>query len=232
MRSIVLNHIRYADDSFIVNLYTDEAGMVTVSVKTGRKSKVRMSHIQPLSLLQITLSGRQSQSIKQINECAFSSNCCIADSPSKILTSQFLAEVLLHILRNTPQDPKLFEFIYRSIWQFAQIRKGEANFHLFFLIKLTHFLGIYPNAESWVEGSHFDLSNGEFVEYAPSHGYYLTASDSMNFANMLRTSYNNMYCWHITNTDRNNILDHIIDYYRIHAIDFSNIRSLEILRML
>lgn len=232
MRAIVLNATRYADDSFMVSLFTEEAGTLTVSVKTGRKSRVRMSHIQPLTLLQVTLGGRPSQAVKQIEECAFGERCGTIDSPAKMMTAQFLAETLTHILRNTPQDGRLFEFVYRSIAQFVQTERGEANFHLFFLIKLTYFLGIYPNTETWAEGSHFDLSSGEFVERAPMHGYSLTASDSIDFANMLRTSYGNMHCWHLSRNDRNNILNHIIDYYRIHAIDFSSIRSLDILRIL
>lgn len=54
----------------------------------------------------------------------------------------------------------------------------------------------------------------------------------MDLANLLRTSYDNMYLWELSREERNVILDHIISYYGIHAVDISGLRSIEILRSL
>lgn len=230
MRAIVLNSTRYADDSFIVNLYTDENGPTTVSVKTGRKSKVRQCHIQPLTLLQITLSGKPTNDIKQIHECSSIASIALSGNPIKMLTAQYLAELLGKILRNHPDDIDLFEFLHRSISKLNTLTRGEANFHLFFLIKLTKYLGINPNLEDWTGGTLFDLTDGRFVKETPTHGYCLTESDSINFTNMLRTGYDSMYLWEMSRAERNNTLNHIIDYYRLHLIDISNLRSMDVLR--
>lgn len=232
MRSIVLGSTRYADDAFIVDLYTEETGITTVAVKTGKKSRVRMCHIQPLTILDVTLTGKPTRSIQHIRECAVEVSLASTQNPTKILTAQFLAEVLRKILRNAPQDAALFNFIHTSLIRFSTLQRGEANFHLFLLIKLTHFLGIYPNTEAWASGSLFDMDSGAFVSVAPTHGYFLTQSDTVNFANMLRTNYDNMHCWQITRTQRNQILEHIIEYYRIHAIDIGHAKTLDILRIL
>lgn len=223
---------RYADDGFMVNLYTEEGGMVA-AVRTGRRSRVRMSHIQPLTLLDVCVGGRPSQGVRSIQECCVRCSPVGDGSAVKVMVAQFLAEVLGRVLRGyDAQDGVLFEFIYSSIERYAGMGRGVANFHLFFLIKLTYFLGIFPNTESWGEGAHFDFTRGEFVDRVPMHGYHLSRGESVDLANLLRTSYDNMYLWELSREERNVILDHIISYYGIHAVDISGLRSIEILRSL
>ena len=231
MRAIVVNSTRYGDDSFIVTLYTEEGGTTTVSVKTAAKGRVRMSHIQPLNLVEVTLTGKPSQNIKQIRECSVIWSPTLSGDITKVLSSQFLAEWLSSILRSySHEDRHLFGFLFRSIEYFANAEKGVGNFHLFFLIKLTLYLGIFPNTEQWAEGRQFDMIDAQFVEHSPTHGYFLTESDSINFVNMLRTSYGTMHLWQMTRAERNRTLDYIIRYYHLHSIEVGRLRSLDILR--
>lgn len=217
----------------MVSLYTDECGMTDVSVKTGKKSRIRLCHIQPLNLLQISLGGKPSQPIKQVQECSTICAPALADNINKVLTTQFLAEWLNNLLRNhSYEDKHLFEFLYRSIEHFAASTKGENNFHIFFLIKLTIYLGIHPDPTDWSRGKQFDLADGKFVAQTPLHGYYLTESDSINFINMLRTGYDSMHLWTMSRAERNATLDYIISYYRLHSIDIGELKSLDILRNL
>lgn len=230
LRAIVLTKTRYADDSFIVNLYTEDNGPVAVSVKTSRRGKVRLCHLEPLTLLDVALFGKASSQIKTISDCQLSCSLSSGTDPSKWLIAQFVAEVLGRLSSNLPVDGRLFSFLYTSVEKLASLNRGAANFHLFFLIKLTYFLGISPNIDDLDIATHFDLTEGRFVDVEPLHGFCLTHSDSVDFANMLRTSYDSMYLWHMTRDDRNRTLDHIIDYYRLQSFDLSRLQSLDVLR--
>ncbi|MBR5238039.1 MAG: DNA repair protein RecO [Paludibacteraceae bacterium] len=231
MRAIVLTSTLYSDNSYMLNLFTDELGYVVVSVKVGKRSKVRLSHIQPLTLLSVELHGRPSQQVMHITECVALAGCeQLMMEPNKVLMAQFLAEFLQHALRSMQRDERLFEFIFNSIRRYNDIERGDANFHLVFLIKLTHFLGFFPNLEGFDSGVCFDLENGCFVRRLPLHNNYLLPNDTMAFVHLLRLDYDTMYLLDANRRQRNDILDHIVKYYKLHMAEFGELRSLDVLR--
>ena len=59
----------------------------------------------------------------------------------------FLAEFLSHALREEGKNEPLFAYLVSSIRWLDACRSDYANFHLVFLIRLSRFLGFYPNLE-------------------------------------------------------------------------------------
>ena len=233
MKAIVLTAVLYNDNSYMLNLFTDELGYVTTSVKIGKRSKVRQSHIQPLTSLDVELTGKPSQKIMHITECITSKGCeNIIYEPEKIITAQFLSDFLQQTLKQSQKETRLFDFISKSIIYFNNIKRGQSNFHLVFLIKLTHYLGFFPNLEGFKYGVYFDLEAGCFVHTPPIHNNYLSPNDTFNFVQFLRLDYNTMYIYTLTREQRNIFLDFIIKYYKLHISDFDNLKSLNILRQL
>ena len=233
MKAIVLTSTQYSDNSYMLNLFTDELGYVSVSVKVGKRSKVRLSHIQPLTLLSVELHGRPSQQVMHVTECAALSGYeSIATDISKMLTAQFLAEFLNHTLRLYQRDTALFDFVFDSICRYNSLARGQANFHLVFLVKLTHYLGFFPNLEGLDSGVCFDLENGCFVRRLPLHNNYLLPKDTIAFVHLLRLDYDTMYLFDVNRQQRNEVLDHIIKYYKLHLAEFGDLRSLNVLREL
>lgn len=233
MKAIVLTSTLYSDNSYMLNLFTDELGYVVVSVKVGKRSKVRLSHIQPLTLLSVELHGRPSQQVMHVTECVALPGCeSIATDIAKMLTAQFLAEFLNHTLKLYQRDEALFDFIFESIHRYNSLERGQANFHLIFLVKLTHYLGFFPNLEGWGSGVCFDLENGCFARRLPLHNNYLMPNDTMAFVHLLRLDYDTMYLYDVNRQQRNDILNHIIKYYKLHLAEFGDLRSLDVLREL
>ena len=151
---------------------------------------------------------------------------------SKMLTAQFLAEFLNHTLRLYQRDTALFDFVFDSICRYNSLARGQANFHLVFLVKLTHYLGFFPNLEGLDSGVCFDLENGCFVRRLPLHNNYLLPKDTIAFVHLLRLDYDTMYLFDVNRQQRNDILDHIIKYYKLHLAEFGDLRSLDVLREL
>ncbi len=233
MSAIVLTSTLYSDNSYMLNLFTDELGYVVTSVKVGRRSKVRLSHIQPLTLLSVELHGRPSQQVMHVTECVALPGCeRLMMEPGKVLMAQFLAEFLQHALRSMQRDERLFDFLYESICRYNDIERGAANFHLIFLIKLTHYLGFFPNLEGFDSGVCFDLENGCFVRRLPLHANYLLPEATVALANLLRMDYETIYLYEVNRRQRNEILDYIIKYYKLHMAEFGELKSLDVLRSL
>ena len=48
MKAVVLSVVNYSDSGCMVNLFTDELGYVTASVKVGKRSAVRKVNLHSL----------------------------------------------------------------------------------------------------------------------------------------------------------------------------------------
>lgn len=233
MRAVVLSVVNYSDSGCIVNMFTDEAGYVTASVKVSRRSIVRSIHLQPMSLLNVQLKGKPSQPIMRFTECvALPENILFLESPYKIMVLQFLAEVLNAILKNVQPDEALFDYIFNSTIVFANMTRGISSFHLVFLVKLSRILGVFPNLEKYSSGSFFDMTDACFVKKSIASHLILNGEQTMNFINLLRADFSTLYLFDYSRDDRNEILDYILLYFKLHTPAFPDIKSLKVLREL
>ena len=101
------------------------------------------------------------------------------------------------------------------------MEEGKANFHLWFLLRLSGFLGFLPNTEQYGEDCFFDMLEGVFVPATPAHRHVLLPAEAGVFARLMRTR-----------DERRTILEQMITYYRLHQPELSEIRSLEIMHEL
>lgn len=236
-RGIVLHSLPYNDKYSIVHIYTEAFGRVAylVSRSRSKKSTVSRSLFMPLSVLELEVEHLNKRDLHKIKE----SKVCyplteLFCNPVKNVLALFLAEVLFRVLRNTESDPRLFDYLSRSINLLEEMdeKEGLANFHLVFLFGLLHYLGIFPNLETHTINSYFDMLNGTFVDRVPIHRHYLNREESEVFARLFRISYDNMSVYSFSRHDRVRIIQRILDYYRLHLPEFPEIKSLAIMQSL
>jgi DNA repair protein RecO (recombination protein O) len=151
------------------------------------------------------------------------------NDPVKIAIGIFLSEVIGKVVKEVQANKILFEFLLQSVRILELTEKSCANFHLVFMIMLSRFLGFYPDYSGYQEGMFFDMRNGVFVLYKPSHPYFLNPDESSFFYKLLRIKYENMTAFKLTGVERKVILSAILEYYRLHLTYFPEIKSLEIL---
>ncbi|MCK7537534.1 MAG: DNA repair protein RecO C-terminal domain-containing protein [Marinilabiliales bacterium] len=111
------------------------------------------------------------QSVKEVrNAFVFSA---IPYDLRKSSVALFIAEILYKTIREQEANYELFEYLFHTIQMLDLKPDGISNFHLYFLIQLTKYLGFYP-ANSYSEiNPYFDLQNGSFVAIKPMHNLYL-----------------------------------------------------------
>ena len=105
-----------------------------------------------------------------------------------------------------------------------------ANFHLVFMMRLSLFLGFYPNLDDFVPGCVFDLRSGSFSSVAPLYSDYLLPDEASQMSLMMRMNYSTMHLFKFTRAQRNRLLDVIVQYYRLHIPGFPEMKSLDVLR--
>ncbi|HEY5500307.1 MAG TPA: DNA repair protein RecO [Bacteroidales bacterium] len=235
IKAIVLHCLAYNDTTNIVHLYTEDFGRMSylASRSRSKKSNLKSAFFMPLSLVEIEADHKGSRNLQRIKEVRSIYNFSgIPYDQAKNAMSLFLAEVLYRSLRETEKNPTLFEYLFRSIQYLDLCEKGLANFHLVFLIKLTRFLGFYPNVEGQAPNWYFDLQGGCFTPTRPLHNAWLTPAESTNFAILMRMNFDNMQAFQFERHQRVHILRQMMDYYRIHLADFPEIKSLNVLQEL
>ncbi len=154
-----------------------------------------------------------------------------AADPVKNIVAMFLGDFLYAVLRECQPDAHLTDFIFDAVGALAGVKgMALANFHLFFLYRLSGFLGIAPDTGTYARGRFFDMSEGVFTSSAPlSRGaldpvrarvLWLLSNLRSQDLGKLRTN----------RQQRNEILDRILDYYGMHHTPLSSLSSLQILR--
>jgi DNA repair protein RecO (recombination protein O) len=173
-----------------------------------------------------------SRDIQRIREAGIDTHLySISGDPAKTSMAFFLSEFLTRVLRDT-SDKLIFEFLGRSVQILDMTDKSIANYHLVFMLKLSHFLGFYPNLEEYRDNGLFDMMNGEFVSCQPLHRHFLNRQESKVLSLLARISYENMHHFVFTRQDRIIIINRIIEYYRLHLYDFPALKSLDVLHEL
>lgn len=232
---LVINTINYSDKYILVQIFTKEFGRVTYMVSKSRSktSKVQRSLFYPLALLHLEVEHKGSRDIQHIKEAQILHHQYDTMSDvGKTSVVFFLSEFLARVLKETERNHHLYNFLDQAVRLLEITDHSIANFHLVFMLKLSHFLGFYPNLEDYTPSSIFDMRNGEFVLQQPLHNNYINRADSADLARLARISFENMHKFIFTRQDRINIINRILEYYRLHLNDFPKLKSLDVLHEL
>ena len=88
----------------------------------------------------------------------------------------------------------LFAYLQHSIIWLDECGGGFANFHLVFLMRLSRFLGLYPNLEDYHTGDYFDLLNACFTSIRPQlHSSYINPEEAARLRQLMRMNYETMH---------------------------------------
>ncbi len=232
-RGIVLHTIPYNDRYTIIYMYTERFGRASyLTARTrGRKSNISKALFMPLSVLELDVEHKPKRELHRIKD----SRSCFPLSdlqinPIKNIIGLFIAEVLFRIQKETEPDERFFQYLLEMIHFLETTDQSVANFHLVFLLHLTHFLGIQPNFDSYQSDFYFDMLNGEFINHIPNHRHYLNREESLAFSRLFKMTFENSMLFGFSRQERIKIIEYIITYYRLHLPEFSEIKSLSVLQ--
>ena len=235
LSGIVLSTFKYSDTKSIVHIYTDQNGRMSflIPATRSRKSAVNSVLFQPLSIVEFEADIRPKSSLHPIKEAklwyTFHS---LPYDPFKSGIALFLSEFLFRTLKEEMKNEAMFAYLVTSIQWLDECEKGFANFHLVFLMRLSRFLGLYPNIEGYREGDYFDMMNACFVSSKPFHGMFLQPDESYRLRQLMRMRFETMHLFAMNRLERIRCLDIIHEYYRLHLPDFPELKSLPVLREL
>ncbi|MCF8218462.1 MAG: DNA repair protein RecO [Bacteroidales bacterium] len=233
MKGIYLHKVRYSDHSAIAKVYTNEAGMQSFIIRgLGNSSKNKKNGLlQPLTLLDMVVYVNPKRDIHHIKEISLAYHFKNLQQKDFVKSSIaiFINELIYNSIKEEEKNQALFDFLQNSIQYLDLIEQGYLNFHLFFAIQFTKYLGFFPAYEQETTNGFFDLREGKFVPNEPFHPDYMDTLKSGVFKELLVQEYSGLAGFHITNQQRRDLLNDILYYYSIHLQGFGNIKSHQIL---
>ena len=227
-QAIVLHSLKYGETRLIVDMFTRSQGRQSfiVSIPKSVKGKIKKQLFQPLTLLEIESDLRPKLQLQKLSDVRLASPfSSIPFDPNKLSISLFIAEFLYYALRSEQHNEPLFDYIVNSIqWLDAQTDRF-ANFHLVFLMRLSRFLGFYPNLDHYQTGDYFDLRESIFLSAPPVHRDFLHPQEAEKIQLMMRMDFPTMHLFRMSHQERNRLLEVSLIYYRLHLPDFPELKS-------
>ncbi|MBR3709858.1 MAG: DNA repair protein RecO [Bacteroidales bacterium] len=232
-QGFVLQSIRYGDSSLIVRIYTLNFGLQSYMVKgvKGKGSKNRVAFFQPMTFLRFVQSGKPTPSglaFLRDPEVLYAYQS-VPNVMNKSAILMYLAELLSHTLTQQERNENLYQFVYQSLVWLDLVETGYANFPLYFTLEMSRFLGFYPKS-NYKEHSFFDMMEGQFVMAQPQHQYFIDCEGSKMLSLLLNRSIDELSSLTMNGLQRNNLLDGIITFMRLHAPVLKGLQSHEVLK--
>ena len=231
----MLHSFKYGESRLIVDMFTREVGRLSFIVPLPKtpKSRIKKQYFQPMTLLEIECDVRQRVQLQKLKDVRLlSAYASVPFSPEKLALSLFTAEFLYHALRSEQCNEPLFAYVCDAMRWLDAVETGFANFHLTFLMRLSRFLGFYPNLDDYVDGCVFDLRAATFSLQVPTHRDFLQPDDAQRIHTLMRMDFPTMRLYRLSRHDRNRIVDVLLYYYRLHIPQFPELKSLSVLQEL
>ena len=232
-RGIFLHAVKYSETSLIASIYTEAFGRQSFVINGthSKKTMVKATLFQPLYLLDLELyyiAGREIQRLKNARNA--NPYCSMQFDIRKSSQVFFLAEVLYKCLREEEPNAELFSFIYHSLAFLDLTEKGVNDFHIWFLFKLTRFLGINPSNENARISNFFDMQSAAFVSHEPLHSQFTDKHSTLLFARLFDVGFSSLETLNYTQNERKIVLEKLLEFYKIHFDNFGEIKSLNVLK--
>lgn len=232
-RALVFSAIKYAEADLIVTCFTEDFGLKTYLLRrvlTSKKGQLRASLFQPLTLLRLEAFHKDKGTLERIKEAKLL-------QPYKTLHTHvvkssvvlFLAEMLKNCIQEEEANKALFQYITSAL-QWLDVHDTIANFHLLFLLKLTTYLGFYPDT-SHSDLPYFNLMEGNFQR--ERYGNYCEKGDAVEtLKSLFGINFDALNQKKTTKKQRFEALDLLLLYYQLHLHGYKKPRSLLVLNQL
>ena len=224
---ILLKKLNYSETSLILHFFTLEDGFQAYIFQGGKKKKGNI--LQALSIVEITAYRRDDSDLGKITEInSLFVPQSIPYHPLKSGLAFFMTEVLSQVLQKSDKDPDMFSFLEHEI-KWIDDSDELTNYPIWFLLKLADEIGIGINVVD-PKGLIFDLQDGVIANQTPSSHLYVNDEVVPILVELLQSEKTELLANHIHKTHRKLIVDHLINYFRMHINGFKTPKSLKVMQ--
>jgi DNA repair protein RecO (recombination protein O) len=228
---IILRKYPFGENGVVLHVFAESLGRIPILVKNAKskRSSFPAAMHRPLAMVEAVL--RRSGDFYTVNEARLSQHSeALQKDPLKTSVSFFLADVWSQILKEEGSQPQMYHFLQTCIQDLCTREKGLGYFHLWALLRTSHFLGFSPGKSPHETTGFFDLMEGVYLRHEPLHPHFLDAPQTKVFSWFSSEE----VCpgspppgWN--NQQKREALQSVIRFFRIHVESFRTPVSLEVL---
>lgn len=231
-QGIVLNTVKYGDSSLVAFILTDTLGRqsyLVQGVKSAKGKGNKAAMLQPMFLLEFEgIETPHSQMDRMKDARMPHSLQSLPFDVRKSTIALFMAEVLYRLVKEVEPNSPLFGFVKESVIALDGLEEGVANFHLWFLVQLSAFLGFYP-ANEYFEGSLFDIIEGSFCAMKPQHNMLIDKANAELLGRLMKCSAGELGTLPLSRVQRGEFLKSLLHYFGYHLDSINKVQSVAIL---
>ena len=234
-KAIVISTLKFGEADLIAKCFTQEQGLTSYllrGIRKSKKGKLRTSMFQHLSLLELDATHREQKNLQFIKEAkVYRLYKTLHSNIYKSTILMFVSEILKSAIQEEEQNQALFVFLENSMIELDEA-SNFANFHLLFLVKLSQFLGFYPDVSN-ENASYFNLLEGRF-ETIEMNKYCIQSQSSELLIYLVEghKSYSDVENLKLNQSKRQAFLEFLMLYFELQLQGFKKPKSLEILQQL
>jgi len=221
-RAITLTYIKQGESSIISKIFTEKHGLQSFIVKgvRSKKAKKKLGLFQPLQLVDINATLIPKKGLQYLAEITIIETISTDKiNMNKNFLAIFIAEISSKVLQENEQNSGLFKFVWEIKQKLYNANTIDENFALLFMLNLSKYLGFFPSTEN-INAPFFNLETGEFSGKAFNLNIYLTEEKTTILKHLLLGKKIN-----IPQELKSELLKDIIQYFRLHHYNLSNITS-------
>jgi DNA repair protein RecO (recombination protein O) len=228
-KAIIISSLKFQEKSLIVKCFTLSDGLKSYFVRdafSSRKGNQKIAYFQPLTVVEIEAIHKNKGTLEQIKEIKI-------DNPFQTIHSYivkstmtlFLSEMLHHAIHEEEKNEPLFHFLESALNWFDH-HDEITNFHVVFLLEITKYLGFYPDVSD-IQFPFFEMKDGVFSSSNSLSS--LTENETKLFKKLIDLKFDsNQKVFHVS--ERQILLNILVDYYGSHLDGFKKPKSLEVLK--
>jgi len=229
---IILQNIKYGDKKLILKIFTKQHGLVTFSAIASKSptAKIKSAGTLPLQQVEISYHLKPNKEILQLSESNLIYVCDdVSKKFDKLAIAQFLNEILIKCIKEQHPNESLFDFIASSYKWFNESTGDYNNFHICFLFELSKYLGFEPHNNYSAQNLYFDTREGQYTGASLSFPLGFDAGQSKHFLKIFDA---NLLGKPLGRGERNELLECLLAYYKMHVAGFNELKSYYVLKEL
>ena len=221
-RAITLTYIKQGESSIISKIFTEKHGLQSFIIKGvgSKRAKKKLGLFQPLQLVDINATLIPKKGLQYLAEITIIETISTDKiNMNKNFLAIFIAEISSKVLQENEQNSGLFKFVWEIKQKLYNANTIDENFALLFMLNLSKYLGFFPSTEN-INAPFFNLETGEFSGKSFNMNIYLTEEKTTMLKHLLLGKKIN-----IPQELKSELLKDIIQYFRLHHYNLSNITS-------
>jgi DNA repair protein RecO (recombination protein O) len=152
--------------------------------------------------------------------------------PLKSAVLMFFNELLLKVLKEEEPEPALFDFVMKMLITLDEQKPLHPSYHLSVMLNLARYLGFFPQNGNYSPDLYFDLREGKFLNAPLLHHDFLSPELSRVMNELISIPFDEYQQFRVPRSIRNDLLDALISFYRLHIAGFGLMKSVSVLRAL